>query len=89
MSNILFAHSLLNRNWSAPFFFFLGTILSILGRTLGFTPLDVVGDLCDWLTAVQHQPKRIAAELPPSKKKKEKIVWVMLDSYQPIAEVPY
>ena len=96
MSNTLFAHSLLNRNRSASFFF-LGFILSILGRTLGFTPLGVVENLRNWLKTVQHQPKRIAAELPlPSKKekgkkkKKEKtILWVMLHSCQPTAEVPY
>ena len=54
------------------FFFLLGVILSILGYTLGCTPLGVVENLCNWLKTVQHQPERIAAELPPSKKKKEK-----------------
>ena len=60
--------------------FFLLRGLSFLFGThsLGFTPLGVVGSLCNWLKTVQHQPKRIAAELPPSKKK-EKNYWTMLD----------
>ena len=56
--------------------FFLLRGLSFLFGThsLGFTPLGVVGSLCNWLKTVQHQPKRIAAELLPSKKKRKKLL---------------
>ena len=66
MSNTLFA-----RCWTGtdlllislgvyPFYF--GII------PLGFTPLGVVGYFRDWLTTVQHQPKRIVRAAPPPKK---------------------
>ena len=86
MSNTLFA-----RCWTGtdlllislgvyPFYF--GII------PLGFTPLGVVGYFRDWLTTVQHQPKRIATELPPSKKKKNNY-WAIMDQIHTLAKTVY
>ena len=62
------------------------------------SPLGVVGTLRDWLTTVRHKSKgrrRAAAAFKKKKKKKknkqnktENLIWVMLDSYQPIAKAP-